>query len=52
MPCQLESFLIYKGLQTLFNLGRRPESVCDATDEANGNEENKEIGKTAKDDAR
>ena len=38
--------------QTLFNLGRRLESVCDATDEANGNEENKESGKTAEDDAR
>ena len=38
--------------QTLFNLGRRLESVCDATDEANGDEENKESGKTAEDDAR
>ena len=37
--------------QTLFKLGAGLESVGDATNEANGNEDDKKSGKTAEDDA-
>ena len=52
IKCSLR-FLALNLIQTLFELGgKRLESVGDATDKADGNEDDEESGKTADDDAR